>query len=91
MAGAGINIHTEGATVIAALQNLTRRASNLSPLMRSIGEEVTIQTKSRIEEGGPIPWGNIPPPPCPGLSTPADRAAVFDLIRDYIVRPTVWF
>ena len=57
MAGARITIETDDANVTAALNALLRRVADPAPALRNIGEEITIQTKERIESGGPSPSG----------------------------------
>ncbi len=60
MTGARITIDVENEAVIAALNALTRRATDMTPAMREIGEVVTRQTKTRIEAGGPAPSARHP-------------------------------
>jgi phage gpG-like protein len=57
MAGARISIEIDDASVTTALNALLRRIADPAPALRNIGEEVAIQTKERIESGGPSPSG----------------------------------
>ncbi len=45
-----INIQYDDSTVLNALSNLEKAVSNLSPVMRSIGEELTESTKQRFSD-----------------------------------------
>lgn len=45
------------------LQQISRRVSNLSPIMRTIGDRVVAQTKFRFKAGGPAPDGTAWAPP----------------------------
>lgn len=58
MAGARIQIDVYVIDVTAYLNRLAERLANLRPVLSDIGEQVMIQTKSRIESGGPAPDGS---------------------------------
>ncbi|MGH8271894.1 MAG: phage virion morphogenesis protein [Gammaproteobacteria bacterium] len=81
MAGARISIEVEETGVISALDELMRRATDPEPALRSIGEEVMIQTKNRIEEGGPapsgIPWEPLRPVTVARKTKNKDRVLVY--------------
>lgn len=57
MAGTNITIDVDDIQVKNALRQLSQRMSDLSPVMRSIGEMLLRTTRSRIEHGGPAPDG----------------------------------
>ncbi|MDI3260085.1 MAG: phage virion morphogenesis protein [Sinobacteraceae bacterium] len=65
MAGASIKIDIDDRDVRDYLNRLAQSLANLRPVMADIGEEVMIQTKSRIESGGPAPDGFAWPPLSP--------------------------
>lgn len=53
-----ITAKLEGADAVKKrLNELLGRVSNLSPIMRAIGDRVVKQTKRRFESGGPSPDG----------------------------------
>lgn len=55
---AEINIKMDGADAVREmLQGIAARMSNMSPIMRAIGDRVVEQTKRRFEAGGPAPDG----------------------------------
>ncbi|MGB5218562.1 MAG: phage virion morphogenesis protein [Smithella sp.] len=51
-------IKMDGAdTVRAKLEEVSSRISNMSPIMKAIGDRIAEQTKRRFESGGPAPDG----------------------------------
>jgi phage virion morphogenesis protein len=59
-----ITIKVDGADAIRErLRELSSRLSNMSPIMRAIGDRVVEQTKRRFEAGGPAPDGAAWLPP----------------------------
>lgn len=53
-----IIIKMDGADAIRArLREISSRVSNMSPIMKNIGDRVVEQTKRRFESGGPAPDG----------------------------------
>lgn len=89
MAGARIEIKVDDREVMDYLNRLTERIANLRPVLVDIGEQVMIQTKSRIESGGPAPDGEPWAPLSPryarrkakmgagGLPIPSSCMAIF--------------
>jgi phage gpG-like protein len=53
-----ITIKMDGADAVRErLREISTRASNLSPILKAIGDRVVEQTKRRFEAGGPAPSG----------------------------------
>lgn len=55
---AEITIKLDGADAVRErLREISARVSNMSPIMKAIGERVVEQTRRRFEKGGPAPDG----------------------------------
>jgi len=60
----GIIIKMDGADAVRnRLREISSRVSNMSPILKAIGDRVVEQTKRRFEAGGPAPDGTPWEPP----------------------------
>jgi phage virion morphogenesis protein len=80
-----ITIKMDGADAVRErLREISSRVSNMSPIMKAIGDRIVEQTKKRFEAGGPAPDGT--PWVKPKTPNPKRRGTlrVSDQLRDSI-------
>lgn len=80
-----IVIKMDGADVVREkLREISGKVSNLSPIMKAIGDRIVEQTKRRFEAGGPAPDGTPWKPPKTPNPKRRGTLRVSDQLRDSI-------